>query len=120
MTDGNTSSDLFLYDRVTDTLSLVSHSAASATAAANQGTSRASMAAGAKLAFVSSATDLVSGITDTNSAPDVFVFDLASGVTSLVSYSAASSTTTSNKNSLDAVISADGNVVIWLSNSTNL
>ncbi len=71
---------------------------------------------GRYVAFQSNATNLVAG--DTNGAPDVFVRDLQTGTTTLVSVSAAGGP--SDGNSVSPAISADGNHVAFVSDATDL
>lgn len=65
---------------------------------------------GTRLAFLSRANDLVAD--DTNPAPDIFVRDLATGATELVSVD-ASGAPVPGKTSLRPVISADGTKVAF-------
>lgn len=123
--DGNGDGDLFLYDRITGTTTLVSRSAASASEAGNGESFEPAVSAdGAYVAFLSESTDLVSGQIDTNSFIDVFLFDRAAGTVSLVSHAHTSLTTTGNGSSqwlrTPALLSADGRFVAFDSNATNL
>src|SRR5690606_7147752 len=68
------------------------------------------------IAFDSLATNLVEG--DTNSAPDVFVHDLSTGITTRVSVS--STGTEGNSAAFAPDLSADGSIVTFYSYSTNL
>src|SRR3989441_47631 len=68
------------------------------------------------IAFVSLATSLVAG--DTNGATDVFVRDRQTGTTERVSV--ASDGTESNDASLGSALSADGRLVAFQSDATNL
>jgi Tol biopolymer transport system component len=72
---------------------------------------------GTKVVFESQASDLVAD--DTNSSLDVFVCDLRTGETSLVSVDTTGAAT-GNGPSMNAVISADGTKVAFESNATNL
>lgn len=69
------------------------------------------------VAFTSSANDLVSG--DTNRAQDVFLRDLQTGTTTLVSINSAG-TGPGNKNSYSPVVSAGGRYVLFRSQALNL
>jgi len=83
-TDINNEYDVFLYDRVTDEITLVSH-AAGAPAQAGNGVSGAAVisADGRFVAFASEATDLVPGFVDGNAgrdkSSDVYLYDRVSG-----------------------------------------
>src|SRR5262245_38698554 len=68
------------------------------------------------VAFVSDATNLVPG--DTNAWPDVFVRDLASGVTGRVTVDSAGNQ--ANANSYEPALSADGRFVAFQSYASNL
>jgi len=73
------------------------------------------------VAFVSAANNLVN-INDTNDAPDVFVRDLVSRVTTLVSVDVTGTSSASPylRSSGNPLISADGGLVIFESLATNL
>ena len=72
---------------------------------------------GSKVAFVTSASDL--GPTDTNGADDVYVRDLATGVTSLISVNEAA-TDSGNGASMDPQWSADGKRLAFRSSAADL
>jgi len=79
------------------------------------------------VAFTSSAThqapgqkDVNGGEADDGAGGDVFLEDLATGATTLVSHSLSSSTTTGNAGSIRAVLSADGRWVAFVSAATDL
>jgi uncharacterized repeat protein (TIGR01451 family) len=121
LTDTNSAQDIFLWDRATGTRTLVSHSAASATTAANQFSQGVVLSAdGSRLAFLSRATNLVTGQTDTNNALDVFVFQRSNGQIALASHAASGTTTAANGASVKVAISADGSRVTFLNAATNL
>ncbi|HKI04551.1 MAG TPA: hypothetical protein VKK31_21405 [Thermoanaerobaculia bacterium] len=106
--DGNQAPDLFLHDRVSGQTSLVSHASSSPVTAANGGTESASMSANGRwIAFESLATDLVPGVTDTNGAFDVFLYDRFNGAAVLVS--------SGSQESRSPRISADGGRIAYLS-----
>ena len=71
---------------------------------------------GRMAAFVSSATDLVSG--DTNAFEDVFVRDMQAGVTTRISLDSQGAQ--ANADCLDPSISSDGRFVAFQSAATNL
>ena len=77
-TDSNQDADVFLYDRVSRSIRLVSHAAGAPTRAANRGSLRVRISAdGGKIAFLSAATDLVPGPTPPEVA--LYVEDRATG-----------------------------------------
>ncbi len=76
--------------------------------------------------FLSRAVNLVPGQNDVNGSPsvetaeDVFIKDLVTGTVTLVSHSLVSPATTGNRGSSEAVISADGRYVAFISAATDL
>lgn len=105
--EGNSGADLFLFDRSTGTNTLISHASSSLVQTAN-GTSRnpSISADGRHLAFVSTASDLVSGQVG---AGGIFLHDRIAGTTIRVSASGESFS-----------ISADGRWIVFASNATNV
>ncbi len=119
--DLNGEPDVFLHDRVADTLTLVSHVPGSATTAGDLASYGARVSAdGAWVAFVSFASDLVSGSDANLGGSDVYLYSRASGVVTLVSHSTAGPTTSGNAGSEAAEISADGAWVAFASTATDL
>src|SRR5262249_11718301 len=108
--------DVFLFDRITGAVTLVSHAAGASTTTANGISDNPVISAdGAWVAFRSGATNLVPGQADANAATDVFLFERATGALSLVSRAAGTTTTTANAASSPPVISADGGVIAFTS-----
>jgi Tol biopolymer transport system component len=119
--DQNGNTDVFLFARATGALTLVSHAASSGATAANGSNAQAAISAdGRFVVFRSTGTNLVSGQTDTNALDDVFLFERATGDASLVSRTAISATTAGNGSSFNPSISADGGLVAFDSDATNL
>ena len=113
--DGNGTSDVFVHDRQSGTTTRVS--VASGGAAGNDTSySPAVSADGRYVAFLSAASNLVAG--DTNSRDDVFVHDRTTGGTWRVSIDSAGAQ--ANSYSRFPAISADGRFVAFLSLATNL
>jgi len=117
--------DVFLLDRGTGTITLVSRAAGSTTTAANGASTAPQLSAnGTVVVFQSVATNLVAGQDDTNGALDTFVFDRATGAVSLASHTPAGPTTTANAASgapgARPSVSANGDVVAFSSAATNL
>jgi Tol biopolymer transport system component len=118
--DTNTADDIFLFERASGEVTLVSHSSASLTIAANNANEAPVISAnGRYVAWRSSATNLVAGqnVTGHN---NIFLFDWAGGAVTLVSHVQGSATTTGNNTSIDPAISADGRFVVFESRATNL
>lgn len=121
MVDANSGNDVFLRDRTTGTIVLVSRSVSSPITTANGSSEAPSLSAdGRYVAFTSEATDLVAGQTDTNGDPDVFLFDRTTGAVTLVSHAASSLNTTANAGGDEPVLSADGTALAFISRSTDL
>ncbi|HNB72083.1 MAG TPA: hypothetical protein PLS70_13265, partial [Acidobacteriota bacterium] len=119
--DANGGQDIFLFDRMTSTTQLVSRAVGMSTTTADASSASPSISAdGQYIAFVSGATNLVTGQTDTNASGDVFVFDRVAGTTQLVSRVAGTTTTTGDRGSDSPMISADGNFIAFRSLYTNL
>ncbi|MEG5067223.1 calcium-binding protein [Microcoleus sp. B3-A4] len=113
--DTNNQSDIFVRDLLTNTTTRVSVGSAG-----NQGNSlsrRSSISGdGRFVAFASDATNLVPG--DTNNSTDIFVRDLSTNTTTLLS--ASSSGDRGNNDSELPSISANGRFVAFRSLATNL
>jgi Tol biopolymer transport system component len=107
--------DVYVYDRQADVLQ-----PASVDDAGNLGDDTSLGASisseGRFVAYSSVATDLVPG--DQNGASDIMLFDRQSGATTRLSV--ANSGDEANADSLDASISADGTLVAYQSDATNL
>jgi hypothetical protein len=115
--DDNSDSDVFVRDLQTGTNILVSVRHLG-DATGNDGSYNPMLSAdGRYVAFQSDAKDLVAN--DTNFVSDVFVRDLQTGTTIMVSTNFAG-TGSGNGSSGGAVISANGRVVTYLSQATNL
>ena len=113
--DTNATNDVFVHDRQTGITERVSV-ASDGTQGNNASSYPALSADGRFVAFVSFATNLVAG--DTNSATDVFVHDRQTGTTERVSV--ASDGAESNAACLGSALSADGRFVAFQSDATDL
>ena len=111
--DSNNTQDVFVRDLVSGTTTLVSTTGT--TSGNNYSSSPVLSADGRYVAFTSSASNLVAN--DSNNTQDVFVRDLVSGTTTLVS---TTGTTGGNNYSYNPVLSADGRYVAFTSQSSNL
>jgi hypothetical protein len=115
--DTNGTTDVFMRDLVTGTTTLVSVNSAG-TGSGNGASQNAFVTPdGRYVAFESSASNLVPN--DTNGATDVFVRDLVTGTTTLVSVNSAG-TGSGNGASQHVGISADGRYVTFDSSASNL
>ena len=118
--DLNGKSDVFLYERATGIVTLVSHVPGSPGTTANGASSSPLISGdGGAVVFVSDATNLVPG-TDTNGASDVFLYERATAAVVLVSHLPGAPHTSGDARSHDPSISADGAVVVFSSDATNL
>lgn len=116
--------DVFLYDRTTGEITLVSHAIGSANQPGNGGSDRVAISAdGNYLAYVSAADDLVPGhARPSGIANDVFLYERATGLNILASRSAASATTSGDASTsgLAPALSDDGRYTVFASAATNL
>lgn len=118
--DGNGTNlgDVYLRDTTMGTTTLVSHAAGSPLTSATGGSSgnpRVS-ADGRYVVYDTFATDLVAGVTDTNSERDVYLYSVADGTTTLVSHAHDDITQTCDDGqSLAADIANDGSLVAYQS-----
>jgi Tol biopolymer transport system component len=116
--DADAVSDVLVRDLQSGALVLVSRASGAGGAKGNAGSGVPSISAdGRYVAFASSATNLVAE--DTDAASDVFVRDLLTNTTTLVSR-AAGAGIKSNGDSFTPAISADGRFVAFASNASNL
>jgi len=113
--DANGHTDIFVKDLVTGAVTLVSTSTAGVQAN-DDSADFAFSADGTKVAFYSPANNLVAG--DANYVPDIFVKDLTTGATTLVSTDATG--TQANRASSGPVISPDGTKVAFYGPASNL
>ncbi len=117
--DGDATTDIFVRDTVTGTTTLVSRASGLGGAAGNTSSVVPSISAdGRRVAFHSSAANL--SAEDDDSVIDVFVRDLATGATILVSRASGSAGAAGDANSFNASISADGGSVAFQSEADNL
>jgi len=115
--DTNAQTDIFLYDRDTDTLERVSVSTAGVEADAGCQLSAISED-GRYVCFQSDATSLVAG--DTNGARDVFVRDRQNGQTLRVSTEASGNQTLAGTYSSNGKVAGIGPWVLFSSTASNL
>ncbi|WP_206756009.1 DUF4347 domain-containing protein, partial [Phormidium sp. FACHB-592] len=113
--DSNNAQDVFVWDRQTGDITLVSH-----TSTGSSGSSHSSNPVisgdGNYITFVSNASNLVTG--DNNSAGDIFLWERQTGSLTLVSRTSTGSS--GNSSSTAPVISNDGRYVAFVSDASNL
>ncbi|MEM7584571.1 MAG: GEVED domain-containing protein [Acidobacteriota bacterium] len=119
--DVNGTTDIFLWSRAAGTTQLVSHTDAGAGFAGNQNASQATISGdGSRIAFRTRADDMLAGGDANGTQADVFLFERATGVVTLVSHAAGSPGTTADRASNNPVISPDGRIVAFDSTATDL
>jgi hypothetical protein len=121
--DPDLTEDLFLWDRATGAIILVSHAHTSAVTAANDLTDDAASlsADGRFVAYTSWATNLAPVTVSPGHLPiQVWLWDRATGANTLVSHSSVSPAQMANARAGSAVISADGRAVTFHSTAWDL
>jgi len=113
--DTNGAADVFVRDLQAGTTALVSR-ASDGTLANTRSFQTAISADGRYVAFASTASNLVSG--DTNGKFDIFLRDLQTGTTTLVSQGLSGAG--ANDDSFSSFVSSDGRYVAFYSNASNL
>jgi Tol biopolymer transport system component len=108
---------VYRYDRLTGEMALVSINSAGTTGGNSDSLSPVISADGSLIAFESRASDLHP--LDTGHLRDVFARDMSTGITYLVSVNSAG-TASGNNNSYGPVISANGTVVAFVSDASDL
>jgi Tol biopolymer transport system component len=121
LTDLNGGANVFLYDRVNDTTTLVSHSVLGTSfTASDRSDTPAISGDGRFVVYVSYATDLMAGQTDSNNGRDVFVFDRTTGTNTLVSHDSAAPNVAGIRYSFAPSISIDGKFIAYYSAALDL
>ena len=117
--DTNGHSDVFVRDLQTGTTTLVSINR-NGTGGGNANSFHLAITPdGRYIVFASSATDLTP-INDTNNASDLFVRDLRTGTTQLVSINRAGTASGNGESQPNPVITPDGHYVAFVSNASDL
>jgi hypothetical protein len=113
--------NVYLYDRVTDTTMLVSHSFVGANFTGSDASFTPAISGdGRFVTYTSYAADLVTGQTDSNNDTDVFVFDRTTGINTLVSHDSGATSATGLQYSFAPAISPDGKFIGYYSAATDL
>ena len=117
---GGQALDVYLYDRVTNTNTLVSHASGFPATTGDRDSQEPRISAdGRFVVFNSYAGDLAAGQTGPPSTANVFVFDRTTGAVTLVNHMAGSPAAASGP-SYDAMISADGRWIAYQSAAADL
>lgn len=124
-TDGSVvvfeSGQLYLYERTTGAITLITHTPSSSTTGASGLTEdgQAVSGDGRWIAFAHSGS-LIDGQVDGNGGSDIFLFDRATGLNTLVSHASSSPTQTGDGTSRHPSISADGRYLAFASTASDL
>ncbi len=115
-----TVTDIFLYEKANQTISLVSRSTGGGTA--NSHSRLPSISSdGQRLVFQSAASDLVPGLVDRNgSGTDIYLYEPVTDTMVLVSRTYTASNETGDGGSFDPVISKDGSTIVFASTASDL
>ncbi|MCM3877298.1 MAG: hypothetical protein NEA02_12895, partial [Thermoanaerobaculia bacterium] len=121
VSDTNQATDVFLFDRTSGGVVLVSHSASFPWRSASGFSSYPSVSGdGRWVAFSSLATDLLAGQSGSPTIWNVYLWDRSTGLITLASHAAGSGTTPGNANSGNPLISRDGTTIVFSSQAPNL
>jgi Tol biopolymer transport system component len=119
--DNGSLSNVFRYDRLMNTMLLISRAAGAPSMPANKGASKAFISAnGCLVAFESGSTDLLPGPVPPFASPQVFLYDCSTDSTTLVSHSASSPNVAGNGSATLSDLSADGAVVVFATDANDL
>lgn len=119
--DSNGKTDVFLFDRIAGSTTLVSHAASSALGTGSAASENAAMSGdGRYVAFQSVATNLVTGQVSPPPSANVFLWDRTTGTILLVSHSKGSTVSAGNSESRFPMISADGTTIVFFSFASDL
>lgn len=120
-TDTNAQNDLFLYDRETNSVTLISNAAGTPSITANgYAMSGGFSADGMYVAYLSFATNVVAGVVDSNGTYDAFLWNRATGISTLISHSADNAAQTANGAVSSIFLSADSSFAAYTSAATNV
>jgi len=118
-TDSDTQADIYMRDLVSGTTMLVSKNAMGTDSANAPAESLFMGQDGALLLYQSVADNLVTGLIDTNSATDIFLFDVRASTTEAITVTPGG-TATGDAGSFAGVLSADAACVAFRSTATDL
>jgi Tol biopolymer transport system component len=112
LTEANSTVDVFLYDRLTGTTSLVTRSVESPSVTLHEGGARPAISAdGSTVAYFSR---------DHRAGGHIWAYDRLSGQRSFITHSAESPSRRANSGAIDLALSANGRYLAFTSNATNL
>ncbi len=112
---------LYLWSRLTNTVELISHHWDNRTSGNGDSIAPSISEDGLHIAFLSSSTDLVSGVNDANLQPDVYLYSRLEEKNTLVSRSKKDSSLTANRGTESPPqISRDGSTIAFLTSATDL
>ena len=114
--DNNATSDIYLYNRTSGSLTVISLSSNGDQTANGASTAPSISADGRYIVYQSLATNLVNS-TDTNNAADIFLYDIVNKTTVFIC--STSSGLPLNGSCVSPKISADGSTIVYLSDATN-
>lgn len=115
--DGNATTDLFIYDRLVGNIKRITRSDF---AEFNGMSYPGRISQDSRYVLFKSAATNVPSITDGNASNDIYRFDLSNNQSTLISRTAGSATTTADGNSYEPEFSANGNRIVFTSGATNL
>ena len=121
--DGATGSDLFHYDIASGDVTLLSHAAGQAAVGGDFGGSETAWISGnsAFVVFESHERNLVAGLSDNNGkALDIFLHEIATDTTTLISHRDGAPLETGNRGSTDPHLSADAKIIAFISKASDL
>jgi Tol biopolymer transport system component len=117
--DTNGAQNVFRFDRVAGTNTLISRAAGTGFSGDDNSFAPSMSADGSRIAFVSAANNLVPGQISNGASHNVFVSDPSLGLV-LVSHAQGASLTTGDASSFTPVISADGSAIAYVSGADDL
>ncbi|MBK8283666.1 MAG: hypothetical protein IPK97_01640 [Ahniella sp.] len=119
--DANGFSDTFLFDRMTEAAKLISRAEGQVTVTANGGSVPMGLSNdGQTVLYRTFATNVINDVADSMESPDLFVFDVSSDATRLVTRSAGNAASTANGDARAGVLSGDGLAVLFSSSASDL
>jgi len=120
--NGPTNSDVFVYDRIADQMTLVSRAEGFPLFTSNLSSNSPSISDdGRYLAFVSDSINLIDGFINNNGTQtDVYLFDRVTGSMTLASSCTTGPSPGSNGHNIRPIISGDGSIIVYSSRATDL